>query len=136
MNDSSDLRLSLSVARVGKLSDRASRFHDSCLGGSFLTEREVLSFEVCNIWWKRPNSCSKLDRVTRICFRLGGAMPSDCFGTDEEICQSAIYDFVLEGGFFKILTGDGLRSGRFESRISTVQIITTKELIAEHNLPL
>lgn len=53
---------------------------------------------------------------------------SSNWGTDEEICQCMIYNFLVQNNRFELNTGDGGRAGTFDCKKSKVKILTTDDI--------
>jgi hypothetical protein len=126
----------LRVMNAGSILERASNLHDSTLVRTSLDDGNVLLLEISNAWWTTPHSPSVLDRTTRFRLCLHGFSLSDSWGSDEEICKSAIFDLSIQNGEFRLVTGDGGRCGTIDSDRSTIEIETQRTTIQRFDLPI
>ena len=124
------------LSSAANLIERAMNFHDACFIRVGLSTDQTLELEICNLWWVIPGDRSKLDASSRFRLILRDVSDLEAWGTDEEICSSAIYDFWIENGRFKFMTGDGGRAGALDDSISQVEIATTFEAIERFGIPV
>jgi hypothetical protein len=133
---------SLSVVRTYRVSDareilwRAQDLHDSSLCRVHYGEDRCLRFEISNPWWVISVEVYGPDRTTRFRFSLSDVHMVESWGSDIEICMSAIFDFYIDSDGFRFLTGDGGRSGTMDIADSLVEIVSSAEAVERFEIPI
>jgi hypothetical protein len=134
--DNLDLSRILSFSDAKEVIWKAQNLHDASLNCIQLGEDHVLKFEISNLWWMISEEVCEMDSQTQFRFSLGEARILSFWGTDEEICLSAVFDFSSDNSVFRILTGDGGRSGTFDISRSTVEVLSTPYAVDRYGIPI
>jgi hypothetical protein len=134
--DESYLSRILSLTDAREVVRKAQNLHDASLSCIRLGEDRVLRFDLCNLWWMVSEKVCKMDSQTQFRFSFGKAHIISSWGTDKEICMSAVFDFSSSNSEFHILTGDGGRSGTFDVSTSTLEVLSTTYAIERYGIPI
>lgn len=111
----------------------ASSFRDADLNKISSSRGEYLTVEIRYPQWIFLDSDKDVDQLSVLLFHFFRPGFSSNWGSDDEIRRCIIYDFSISGNEFKIDTGDGGRHGTFDISKSTVELITTKEILDQLN---
>lgn len=131
MSDTKKERLCLNSIQAKKLFRLVNDFHDASIYDCKTKTPGTLMLDLRVPGWVVKKLSVDEDQLISCCFSLTNVDLLKGWGTDEEICQSSIYHFLINGSNFDIQTGDGGRTGRCSEAKSTVDIVTSSAIFAE-----
>lgn len=129
------IKYPLTSKEVGSLFDKTDNFHDADLNKIISFDEGYMILEIRRPHWVFLDATESPDCLTGIHFHLSQPTFDINWGTDDEIRRCMIYNFSISGNKFKLDTGDGGRSGTLECSNSTVELVTTTEIMGILNLP-
>jgi hypothetical protein len=125
------MQFALESETAQKLFLETDNFHDSDLNYVQSKTSSDLNIGIRMLRWSFLHNSHEVDQLSTLHFKLSNPVYDQRWGNDEQICKCIIYDFLMQGDSFNLLTGDGGRAGTFSSAGSYLKFVTTPEIL-EH----
>ena len=113
-----------------KLFNFSSNFHDSIIQYLFFDKFGYISICLSNVQIDIEFAPNHFSEENLFHFLLVGVELEDSWGELEEIKNSLLINYSIEGRLFKIETGDGLLSGSFDNSRS-ILVLDGSNLLSE-----